>query len=135
VTRANAPLTELGRLRLARCVVDDHWPLRPAADRFQVSVGTAQRWADRYRELGAAGMADRSSRPLSSPRRTQTRAERRIIKVRLARRRATNSPKTPNTMGYAAGMSHAAILERALQQERCKLSQVDEMEVASPAWP
>ncbi|RAG81772.1 IS481 family transposase, partial [Streptacidiphilus pinicola] len=24
----NAPLTETGRLRLARCVVDDGWPLR-----------------------------------------------------------------------------------------------------------
>ncbi|WP_246094862.1 leucine zipper domain-containing protein, partial [Streptomyces roseicoloratus] len=24
----NAPLTETGRLRLARCVVEDNWPLR-----------------------------------------------------------------------------------------------------------
>ncbi len=85
ITYANAPLTELGRLRLARCVVDE-WPDRRAAERFQVSVSTAQRWAARYRERGAAGMADRSSRPRSSPRRTPTRIERRIIKVRLARR-------------------------------------------------
>lgn len=34
-----------GRLRLARCVVDDPWPLRRAADRFQVSVTTAARWS------------------------------------------------------------------------------------------
>ena len=34
----NAPLTETGRLRLARCVVEDGWPLRRAAERFQVSV-------------------------------------------------------------------------------------------------
>ncbi|MCK2238971.1 MULTISPECIES: IS481 family transposase [unclassified Crossiella] len=86
MTHANAPLSELGRLRLARCVIDDGWPLRRAAERFQVSVSTAQRWAGRYRELGVAGMADRSSRPLSSPRRTSTRTERRIIKLRLARR-------------------------------------------------
>lgn len=86
IPHANAPLTELGRLRLARCVVDDRWPYRQAADRFQVSVSTAKRWADRYRAEGAAGMVDRSSRPLSSPRRTPTRTERRIIKVRLARR-------------------------------------------------
>ncbi|MFB9739405.1 IS481 family transposase, partial [Streptomyces thermocoprophilus] len=32
-----------------RCVVDDNWPLRRAAERFQVSVTTAKRWADRYR--------------------------------------------------------------------------------------
>jgi transposase InsO family protein len=82
----NAPLTETGRLRLARCVVEDGWPLRRAAERFQVSVTTAQRWAGRYRAFGEAGMADRSSRPHTSPRRTPTRTERRIIKVRLLRR-------------------------------------------------
>lgn len=31
----NAPLTETGRLRPARCVVEDGWPLRRAAERFQ----------------------------------------------------------------------------------------------------
>ncbi|MEZ0110990.1 transposase InsO family protein [Catenulispora sp. EB89] len=82
----NAPLSETGRLRLARCVVEDGWGLRRAAERFQVSPTTAKRWADRYRQLGAAGMTDRSSRPHHSPRRTPTRSERRIIKVRLARR-------------------------------------------------
>ncbi|WMX48497.1 IS481 family transposase [Streptomyces roseicoloratus] len=82
----NAPLTETGRLRLARCVVDDGWPLRRAAERFQVSPTTAQRWASRYRQLGEAGMRDRSSRPHRSPRRTPTRTERRIIKVRVLRR-------------------------------------------------
>ncbi|WP_236243991.1 IS481 family transposase [Streptomyces sp. CC210A] len=82
----NAPLTETGRLRLARCVVEDGWPLRRAAERFQVSPTTAKRWADRYRRLGEAGMNDRSSRPHTSPRRTPTRTERRIIKVRLLRR-------------------------------------------------
>ena len=82
----NAPLSETGRLRLARCVVDDGWGLRRAAERFQVSPTTAKRWADRYRQLGTAGMADRSSRPRTSPRRTPTRTERRIIKVRVLRR-------------------------------------------------
>lgn len=86
VSHRNAPLTETGRLRLARCVVEDGWPLRRAAERFQVSPTTAQRWADRYRTLGEAGMADRSSRPRTCPRRTPTRTERRIIKVRVLRR-------------------------------------------------
>jgi transposase InsO family protein len=60
--------------------------LRRAAERFQVAPNTAKRWADRYRQLGEAGMLDRSSRPRHSPGRTPTRTERRIIKVRLARR-------------------------------------------------
>ncbi|MFC4563988.1 IS481 family transposase, partial [Nocardiopsis mangrovi] len=46
-THANARLTPAGRLALARCVVDDGWPLRRAADRFQTSVSTARRWAGR----------------------------------------------------------------------------------------
>ncbi|GAB3697237.1 integrase core domain-containing protein [Saccharopolyspora tripterygii] len=82
----NAPLTETGRLRLARCVVEDGWVLRRAAERFQVSVTCAKRWADRYRAHGEVGMLDRSSRPRRSPGRTPTRTERRIIKVRVLRR-------------------------------------------------
>ncbi|MFH8697865.1 helix-turn-helix domain-containing protein, partial [Streptomyces chartreusis] len=55
----NAPLTATGRLRLARCVVEDGWPLGRAAERFQVSHTTAARWAARYRRHGPAGMQDR----------------------------------------------------------------------------
>lgn len=99
----NAPLTELGRLRLARCVVDDHWPLRRAAERFQVSVSTAHRWAQRYRQLGPAGMTDQSSRPHTSPRRTPTRTERRIIKVRVLRRWG------PARIAYLLGLNPATV--------------------------
>lgn len=86
VSHRNAPLSELGRLRLARCIVEDGWSLRRAAERFQVAVTTAQRWARRYREQGPTGVADRSSRPHRSPTKTPTRTERRIIKVRVLRR-------------------------------------------------
>jgi transposase InsO family protein len=86
VSHRNAPLSETGRLRLARCIVEDGWSLRRAAERFQVAVTTAQRWAKRYREEGSAGMVDRSSRPHRSPNQTPTRTERRIIKVRVLRR-------------------------------------------------
>jgi transposase len=75
MTHRNAPLTELGRLRLARCVVDEGWPLRRAAERFQVSVTTAARWASRYREHGPAAMVDRSSRPHRCPHQTRRRCQ------------------------------------------------------------
>lgn len=68
-------------------MVEDGRPLRWAAERFQVSPTTAKRRADRYRALGEAGMSDHSSRPHRSPRRTPTRTERRIIRVRVLRRR------------------------------------------------
>ncbi|MHA3701020.1 leucine zipper domain-containing protein, partial [Jatrophihabitans sp. YIM 134969] len=86
MSHGNALLTPRGRLQLARCVVDDRWPLRRAAERFQVSPTTAKRWADRYRAHGAGGMGDRSSRPHRSPGRTPARRERRIIGLRVTRR-------------------------------------------------
>ncbi|WP_405165714.1 IS481 family transposase [Nocardia sp. NBC_01499] len=111
MSHRNAPLSELGRLRLARCVVDDRWPLRRAAERFQVSVTTATRWAGRYRVLGAAGMTDRSSRPHHSPRRTPTRTERRIIKVRVLRRWG------PARIAYLLGL-HPSTVHRVLTRYR-----------------
>ncbi|AGL17573.1 integrase catalytic protein [Actinoplanes sp. N902-109] len=83
---ANATLTERGRLRLARRVVDEKWPLRRAAERFQVSVTTAKRWSQRYRMDGAAGMADRSSRPRTSPNRTPAPVERKVLHLRRSKR-------------------------------------------------
>jgi transposase InsO family protein len=103
VCHRNAPLTETGRLRLARCVVDQRWPLRRAAERFQVSATTARRWADRYRQYGEAGMVDRSSRPLRSPHRIPTRRERRIIKVRVLRRWG------PARIGYHLGLNPSTV--------------------------
>ena len=107
MSHRNAPLSETGRLRLARCVVEDGWSLRRAAERFQVAVTTAQRWACRYRELGPAGMADRSSRPHHSPNQTPTRTERRIIKVRVIRRWG------PAQIGYLLGI-HPSTVHRVL---------------------
>jgi transposase InsO family protein len=105
----NAPLTETGRLRLARCVVEDGWPLRRAAERFQVSHTTARRWSCRYRKSGPAGMSDRSSRPQHSPRRTARRIERRIIKVRVLRRWG------PARIGYLLGV-HPSTVHRVLSR-------------------
>lgn len=107
MSHRNAPLSETGRLRLARCIVEDGWPLRRAAERFQVAVTTAARWAGRYRELGAAGMVDRSSRPHRCPNQTPTRTERRIIKVRVLRRWG------PARIGYLLGI-HPSTVHRVL---------------------
>ncbi|WP_082698520.1 IS481 family transposase [Mycobacterium sp. GA-2829] len=107
MSHRNAPLSELGRLRLARCVVEEGWSLRRAAERFQVATTTAARWAGRYRTMGAAGMADRSSRPRHSPNRTPTRTERRIIKLRVLRRWG------PARIGYLLGL-HPSTVHRVL---------------------
>ena len=108
----NAPLSETGRLRLARCVVDDGWPLRRAAERFQVSPATAARWAGRYRLAGAAAMADRSSRPRSCPARTPQRLERRIVGLRVSRRLG------PARIAYRLGL-HASTVAAVLARYGC----------------
>ncbi len=64
----NAPWTAVSRERLARMVIDDGMTLSAAAARFSVSAKTAAKWVGRYRQFGAAGLADRSSRPHHSPR-------------------------------------------------------------------
>ena len=117
----NAPLSETGRLRLARCVVEEGWPLRRAAERFQVSPTTAARWAGRYRQFGAAGMGDRSSRPHASPAQTPPRTERRIIGLRVTARlgpariasRLGLNPSTVHKVLTRYGCPRLAHLDRA----------------------
>jgi transposase InsO family protein len=83
--------------------------LRRAAERFQVSVTTASRWAGRYRDLGAAGMVDRSSRPRHSPNRTRRRTEKRILGLRVQRRWG------PARIGYLLGI-HPSTVHRVLSR-------------------
>jgi hypothetical protein len=86
VSHANAVLTPLTRLRLAQLVVDHRWTYAAAAKMFMVAPRTAKKWADRYRAEGAAGMADRSSRPRTSPTRTPPEVVRRIVGLRWRHR-------------------------------------------------
>ena len=103
MSHANAQLTPAGRLRLAQLVVDKKWTLRRAAERWNCSVTTARRWADRYRCLGREGMTDRSSRPHGSPRRSATRVERRVIGLRVSRRWG------PARIAYRLGMQPSTV--------------------------
>ena len=105
---ANATLTERGRLRLARCVVEEGWSLRRAAERFQVSHNTAARWADRYRQQGPAGMADRSSRPRRSPTRTPAPTVRKILHLRVKRR--WGPARIAGRLGLPASTVHAVLV-------------------------
>ena len=112
MTHAMSPLSETGRLRLARCVVEQRWPLRRAAERFNVSVTTARRWAERYRTDGPAGMVDRSSRPHTCPTRTSTRIEHRVVGLRISRRWG------PVRIGYRLGLP-ASTVAKILHRYDC----------------
>lgn len=99
MTHANAPLTPEGRRRLAHLVVEEGWPVRRAAERFQVSPATISRWVGRYR--AGQPMEDRSSRPHHSPGRLARRTERRIIALRLNRRWG------PHRIAYHLGLARS----------------------------
>ena len=101
MTHANAPLTPEGRRRLAVLIVDDGWPARRAAERFQVSPATASKWARRYRN--DEPMTDCSSRPKRSPQRCAQRLERRIVKLRYCRRWG------PHRISYHLGVPRSTI--------------------------
>ena len=118
----NAPLSELGRLRLARAIVEQGWPVARAAERFQVSRPTAQRWAQRYRSHGPAGMTDRSSRPHHSPRRTPAPVVRKIVHLRWTQR--LGPAQIAAQVGLAASTVHAVLV-------RCRISRLGHLDRAT----
>ncbi len=72
----------MSRGRLARLVVEEGVGLVSAAARFSVSSKTAAKWVARYRQLGDAGLADRSSRPHRSPRQTSSLLVEKVLALR-----------------------------------------------------
>jgi transposase InsO family protein len=115
VSHANAALTPRARLRLARLVVEQGWPIARAAERYDVSWPTAKRWAQRYAAMGEAGMADRSSRPHRSPNRTPAPVVRQIVALRWKKRL---SPIEIGTrLGVPPSTVHAVLV-------RCRLNRL-----------
>ena len=57
------------------------------ASQMGLSRGTVAKWWHRYRAEGEAGLADRSSRPHRSPRRTDPKVEERVCRLRRSTRR------------------------------------------------
>jgi transposase InsO family protein len=82
VPHRNACLNERGRALLVERVLAGHKPSE-VAKQLGVSRQTVHKWVRRFREEGLAGLADRSSRPLTSPRRTSEHTAARIVRARL----------------------------------------------------
>lgn len=77
-----ARLNEYGRLLLATRVIVEGWTVPTAARAQGVSRATGYKWVRRFRAEGAAGLADRSSRPHRSPRSTPGIEIERILAAR-----------------------------------------------------
>ncbi|WP_043660094.1 IS481 family transposase, partial [Nocardia thailandica] len=120
MVHANAPLTPKGRLLLARRIVDDGWPIARAAEYFHVSWPTANRWQKRYREMGTAGMADRSSRPHNSPNRTPAPVVRKIVDLRWRKRLSPQA--IASRLSIPASTVHAVLV-------RCRLNRLSHIDI------
>ena len=118
MTHANAPLTPRGRQRLAELIVVRGWPVRRAAERFQVSPATAAKWAARLR--AGEPMTDRSSRPISTPARCPRRVEQRIVKLRYLRRWG------PHRIGYHLGLPRSTVGRVLVRYRMPLLAHVDQ---------
>lgn len=120
MSHANAALTPRHRLRIARLIIDDGWSVAHAARMFNVSWPTANRWAARYEVMGAAGMADRSSRPHRSPARTPTPLVRRVVHLRWKKR--LGPVAIGAKLNMPASTVHAVLV-------RCRLNRLHHVDV------
>jgi transposase InsO family protein len=122
VSHANAALTLRARLRLARLIVDHGWSPARAAERYDVSWRTAKKWADRYRDEGSAGMADRSSRPHRQPHRTPQPLIRKIVHLRWKQR--LGPVQIADRLGMQASTVHAVLV-------RCRINRLSHLDRAT----
>ena len=120
MSHANAALTPIQRLRVAKLIVDEGWPVAHAATFFHVAWPTAKRWSDRYRVMGAAGMQDRSSRPYRSPNRTSPELVRKIVHLRWKQR--LGPVGIAGRLNLPASTVHAVLV-------RCRLTRLRHVDV------
>jgi transposase InsO family protein len=80
----NAALTPRGRARLIQEI--ERIGLMSAAEAAGISPRTARKWQSRHAADGAAGLADRSSRPRCSPHRSDARKLERALALRRTQR-------------------------------------------------
>jgi transposase InsO family protein len=103
VAHRKAKLTVLGRLLLVQRIEVDGWPAATAASAQGVSKATAYKWLRRWRTEGLSGLADRSSRPHSSPTTTSDAVAGQVVAARLAGRWG------PHRIGFDLGLAPSTV--------------------------
>ena len=119
MSHANAALTPRHRLRMARLIVDAGWTPARAAEFFNVTWRTADKWAQRYREEGAAGMVDRSSARHTQHAKTPRPVVRKIVHLRWKQRLGPVPIATK--LGMPSSTVHAVL-------KRCRLNRLSHID-------
>jgi len=124
-THKNARLTPYSRALLVRRITEEGLSPREAAQAMGVSTRTAYKWLRRYREEGAAGLLDRSSRPRHHPAATPPQTVEQAIRLRRARQTYRQisqalgiSPSTVGRLLRRARLHRLAALEPAPPERR-----------------
>jgi transposase InsO family protein len=118
----NARLTVARRIELVRMIIDQGYSKAEAARQSGVTEPTASKWLGRYLAQGEAGLADRSSRPNSSP--NAIAPEKALAIVELRRRRLTQA-----RIAASLGVSVSTV-SRVLK--RAGLSRLTDLEPSEP---
>ncbi len=84
MSHRNARLTEYGRRLLVERVAGR--PVAHVAVKMGESRATGHKWWRRFRKEGQSELADRPSRPRTSPTRTSAEVEHKVLQVRQDRR-------------------------------------------------
>ena len=114
----NARLTVHSRAALVRRVLDEGQPPKAVATAFGVDAKTVRKWVSRFEEQGAAGLADRSSRPHRLHRPTSVEIVEQVIALRRQRlcgqqiaKQTGVSPATVSRILRAVRLSRAQDLD------------------------
>lgn len=113
MSHANAPLTAQGRLLLCQRI-EAGSPIAHVASAMGISRRCASKWWHRYVELGADGLCDRSSRPLSSPRRTPVALEEQICRIRRSDKLGPD--RLAGRLGLAPSTVHRVLVRHDLNR-------------------
>jgi transposase InsO family protein len=105
MSHRKAKLTPFGRLLLVQRVEVQGWPAVRVAESLGVSRATAYKWVRRYRELGAVGLEDRSSRPRRCP---SALPQDQVDRILVARRELRYGP---HRLAFALGMPRSTIYQ------------------------
>jgi transposase InsO family protein len=118
----HARLTIVRREELARRVLEGRLSLKEAEAEFKLSRQSAAKWVRRYREQGAGGLRDRSSRPHRSPRGT---SREKIVEIERLRRERWTGVRIAQRLGLSA-----ATVSRVLR--RLHLNRIRDIEPKLP---
>ncbi|NUV78328.1 IS481 family transposase, partial [Streptomyces fungicidicus] len=113
MSHRNARLTVHGRRLLVERVLAGR-PVAHVAAEMGISRPTAHKWVRRWRTEGDAGLADRSSRPRTTPHRTPAALEARVCRLRADRK--LGPARIGPILGLPASTVHRVLARHGLNR-------------------